>query len=189
VFVRRGGDAAEALAAQLPLHVTGEMLGIPYADRADLSRWTSTTIGALDPELCRSPENGRRAMQQFVAYGWEHIRRRRADPSDDIFSALIHAELDGAALSDEDLIGWWQLLVTGSTKTTRNLLSGGLMLLLDHPDQRSALAAAPLLIDTAVEENVADGDPGDAPPAPGHHDRRARVGRHSRAWPESWTCG
>ena len=147
-----GGDAAEALAAQLPLHVTGEMLGIPYADRADLLRWTSTTIGALDPELCPSPEHGRRAMQQFVTYGQEHIRRRRADPSDDIFSALIHAELDGATLSDEDLIGWWQLLVTGSTETTRNLLSGGLMLLLDHPDQGSALAADPLLIDAAVEE-------------------------------------
>jgi cholest-4-en-3-one 26-monooxygenase len=147
-----GGDAAEVLAAQLPLHVTGEMLGIPYADRADLLRWTSVTIGAMDPELCPSQQHARLAMQQFAEYGQEHIRRRRADPRDDLFSALIHADLEGATLSDEDLVGWWQLLVTGSTETTRNLLSSGLMLLLDHPDQASALAADPLLIDTAIEE-------------------------------------
>ena len=147
-----GGDAAERLAAQLPLHVTGEMLRIPIADRADLLRWTSTTIGAMDPELCPSQQHAQRAMQQFVEYGRQHIRRRRADPGDDIFSALIHADVDGATLSDEDLVGWWQLLVTGSTETTRNLLSGGLKLLLDHPDQGSALAADPSLIDTAIEE-------------------------------------
>ena len=147
-----GGDAADGLAAQLPLHVTGEMLGIPYADRADILRWTSTTIGALDPELCPSQEHGRRAMQQFIEYGREHIRRLRADPGDDPLSELIVADLDGATLNDEDLIGWWQLLVTGSTETTRNLLSNGLMLLLDHPDQGSALAADPSLIDTAIEE-------------------------------------
>jgi cholest-4-en-3-one 26-monooxygenase len=147
-----GGDAAEALAAQLPLHVTGEMLGIPYGDRADLLRWTSTTVGAMDPELCPSPEHARRAMQRFAEYGREHIRRRRANPGADVFSALVHAEFEGARLSDEALGGWWQLLVTGSTETTRNLLSGGLLLLLDHPDQASALAADPALIDSAIEE-------------------------------------
>jgi len=147
-----GGDAAEGLAAQVPLHVTGEMLGIPSADRADLLRWTSTTIGAMDPELCPSQEHARRAREQFVEYGREHIRRRRADPGDDLFSALIQTDLDGRALSDDDLVGWWQLLVTGSTETTRNLLSGGLKLLLDHPDRGSALAADPSLIDSAIEE-------------------------------------
>ncbi len=55
-------------------------------------------------------------------------------------------------LSDEDLGGWWKLLVTGSTETTRNLLSGGLDLLLDHPDQARQLATDPSLIDSAIEE-------------------------------------
>ena len=148
----RGGDAADALAAQLPLHVTGEMLGIPYDDRADLLRWTSTTVGALDRELCPQPQDAKHAMQRFAEYGREHIRGRRADPGDDVFSALVHAEHEDMPLADDDLGGWWQLLVTGSTETTRNLLSGGLLLLLDHPDQASALAADPALIDSAIEE-------------------------------------
>ncbi|MFA5884693.1 MAG: cytochrome P450 [Acidimicrobiia bacterium] len=147
-----GGDAAEALAAQLPLQVTGEMIGIPPDDRADILRWTSTTIGAGDPEVCAEPALAARALHAYLAYGQQHIRRRRAEPGDDVFSALVRSEIDGTTLTDEELGGWWQLLVTGSTETTRNLLSSGLMLLLDHPDQAALLAADPDLVDTAIEE-------------------------------------
>jgi cytochrome P450 len=69
-----------------------------------------------------------------------------------VFSALVHAEHEGAVLTDDELLGWWQLLVTGSTETTRNLLSGGLLLLLEHPDQASVLAADPDLLDAAIDE-------------------------------------
>jgi len=147
-----GGDAAEALAAELPLHVTGEMLGIPYDDRAAILQWTSTTIGATDPEQCPSPAAAADALAQYMEYGRGHIDRRRAQPADDVFSALVHAERDGVALTDHELLGWWQLLVTGSTETTRNLLSGGLLLLLDHRDQAGALASDPALVDNAIEE-------------------------------------
>ena len=147
-----GGDAAQELAAQLPLHVTGEMLGIPYEDRAAILRWTSTTMGATDPEQCPSPEAAADAMQQYMAYGRRHIERCREQSRGDVFSALVHAEYEGAALTDDELLGWWQLLVTGSTETTRNLLSGGLLLLMEHPDQAKALATEPALLDTAIDE-------------------------------------
>ena len=147
-----GGDAAYELAAQLPLHVTGEMLGIPYGDRAAILTWTSTTMGATDPEQCPSPEAAADALQQYMAYGRRHIERCRADGRDDVFSALVHAEHDGAPLADDELLGWWQLLVTGSTETTRNLLSGGLLLLLEHRDQANALAADLDLLDAAIDE-------------------------------------
>ena len=147
-----GGDAAEMLAAQLPLQVTGEMLGIPVADRADILAWTNTTIGAFDPEMCPTMDDARAAMANFAAYGQAHIARRRAEPGDDVFSSLVHAEHEGRRLTDEELGGWWQLLVTGSTETTRNLLSSGLMLLLDHPDQAAALADDESLLDGAIDE-------------------------------------
>jgi cholest-4-en-3-one 26-monooxygenase len=147
-----GGDAAQELAAQLPLHVTGEMLGIPYDDRGAILRWTSTTMGATDPEQCPSPEAAADALQRYMAYGRRHIERCRVQPRGDVFSALVHAEHDGAALTEEELLGWWQLLVTGSTETTRNLLSGGLLLLLEHRDQARALAAEPALLDAAIDE-------------------------------------
>lgn len=146
-----GGDAAE-LAAQLPLHVTGEMLGIPHADRVGILRWTSTTIGAADPEMCPSPEAATRATQEYLAYGRSHIAWRRAEPADDVFSVLVHSKVRGRGLTDDELVGWWQLLVTGSTETTRNLLSGGLALLLDHPDQVRLLQRDPGLLDNAIEE-------------------------------------
>ena len=147
-----GGDAAAALAAQLPLHVTGEMLGIPLEDRAAILSWTSTTMGATDPEQCPSPEAAADALQQYMSYGRQHIARRREQPGDDVFSALVHAEYQGATLTDDELLGWWQLLVTGSTETTRNLLSGGLLLLLEHPEQARALTADPALLDAAIDE-------------------------------------
>jgi cholest-4-en-3-one 26-monooxygenase len=151
-FVARGGGDAAELAAQVPLQVTGEILGVPLDDRADLLRWTSTTVGALDPELCASPADLRRAMKEFDDYGQRRIRRCRADPGSDIFSSLVDAEVEGTSFSDEDLGGWWKLLVTGSTETTRNLLSGGLELFLDHPEQAGAVGADPSLIDAAIEE-------------------------------------
>ena len=147
-----GGDAAELLAAQLPLQVTGEMLGIPVSDRADILAWTNTTIGAFDQEMCPSMDEARAAMANFAEYGQAHIARRKAEPGDDVFSSLVHAEYEGRRLTDEELGGWWQLLVTGSTETTRNLLSSGLMLLLDHPDQAAALAADESLLDGAIDE-------------------------------------
>ncbi len=147
-----GGDAAELLAAQLPLQVTGEMLGIPVSDRNDILNWTNTTIGAFDPEMCPTMDDARAAMVNFAAYGQNHIARRKGEPGDDVFSSLVHAEYEGRRLTDEELGGWWQLLVTGSTETTRNLLSSGLMLLLDHPDQAAALAADETLLDGAIDE-------------------------------------
>ena len=147
-----GGDAAELLAAQLPLQVTGEMLGIPVSDRADILAWTNTTIGAFDPEMCPTMDDARAAMVNFAEYGQAHIARRKAEPGDDVFSSLVHAEYEGRRLTDEELGGWWQLLVTGSTETTRNLLSSGLMLLLDHPDQAAALVADESLLDGAIDE-------------------------------------
>ncbi|MDE0612817.1 MAG: cytochrome P450 [bacterium] len=147
-----GGDAAESLAAQLPLQVTGEMLGIPVSDRNDILTWTNTAIGAFDPEMCPTMDDARAAMANFAEYGQAHIARRKAEPGDDVFSSLVHAEYEGRRLTDEELGGWWQLLVTGSTETTRNLLSSGLMLLLDHPDQAAALAADESLLDGAIDE-------------------------------------
>ncbi|MCY4136538.1 MAG: cytochrome P450 [bacterium] len=147
-----GGDAAELLAAQLPLQVTGEMLGIPVSDRNDILAWTNTAIGAFDPEMCPTMDDARAAMANFAKYGQAHIARRKGEPGDDVFSSLVHAEYEGRRLTDEELGGWWQLLVTGSTETTRNLLSSGLMLLLDHPDQATALAADESLLDGAIDE-------------------------------------
>ncbi len=151
-IVEGGGDAAELLAAQLPLQVTGEMLGIPVSDRNDILTWTNTAIGAFDPEMCPTMDDARAAMTNFAEYGQAHIARRKAEPGDDVFSSLVHAEYEGRRLTDEELGGWWQLLVTGSTETTRNLLSSGLMLLLDHPDQAAALAADESLLDGAIDE-------------------------------------
>ena len=91
-------------------------------------------------------------------YCLEHSAAKRAQPTDDIWSTLVNAELppddaDGATrLTDEDLILFWQLLVIAGNETTRNAISGGVLALVEHRDQAIRLYEQPELMPTAVEE-------------------------------------
>ena len=80
------------------------------------------------------------------------IAARRAEPRDDLFSILVHAEVDGERLSDDDIVFESLLLLIGGDETTRQVTAGGMELLLEHPEQMAALVADPALLPAAVEE-------------------------------------
>jgi cytochrome P450 len=150
--VARGGhcDLVADIAVPFPLVVIAAMLGVSQLDYPKFFRW-STVIGDLagseDAALALTE-----AMGEMGEYLQAFIAKRREDPKGDLISKLIHAEVDGVQLNDlELLVSFAELMVAGN-ETTRSTLAGGVLLLLEHPDELERLRADPLLVNTAVEE-------------------------------------
>ncbi len=88
----------------------------------------------------------------FVEYALDIMGRRRANPSDDLVSILVHEEIDGERLSEDAIVSEALLLLIGGNETTRNVISGGVEALMRHPDERQKLIDDPAKIPVAVEE-------------------------------------
>jgi cytochrome P450 family 142 subfamily A polypeptide 1 len=145
-------DFVHDVAAWLPLIVIGDMLGVDEADYARLLAWSEAMIlgtGAITVERMQAAAD---AFEDYIAYQRRVLEDRRAHPRDDLVSALVHAEVDGQRLSDDELLMETLLLLIGGDETTRHVLSGGVYQLLLHPEQRAALARDRAAIPTAVEE-------------------------------------
>ena len=145
-------DFVGDVAAWLPLIVIGDMLGVDPEDHARLLAWSEAMIqgnGAVTPEALLQAAA---AFDDYITYQRQVIADRRAQPRDDLVSILVHAEIDGARLSDNDLLMESLLILIGGDETTRHVLSGGMYELLRHPEQLQALVRDPSGIPTAVEE-------------------------------------
>ena len=141
-------DAVEQLTAPFPMLVIAELLGIPDGDRGDFRRWSDATIESTD----RPPEESLGAVIELHGFLTSHLEARRRDPGDDLVSLLVRGDVDGRPLSTDELIIFLLTLLVAGNETTRTLLSGGLLALAEHPDQRTGLAADPVGIPGAVEE-------------------------------------
>ncbi len=145
-------DFVPNLAAELPLVVIAELLGIPYEDRQKIFEWSNRLVGANDPEYAGT-DRGLNAAMELYAYAQSLADDRRARPMDDIVTTLVTAELDGEKLSDIEFNVFVLLLSVAGNETTRNLISGGMLALMEHPDQRDRLVAdLDGLLPTAIEE-------------------------------------
>jgi len=141
------------VAAPLPLMVIAELLGFDEGVQGDLLRWSDDMLRAttLDP----SPEvadAGLQAMLGFRALQLEVIADRRAQPRHDLISTLCTAEIEGERLDDESIVNETLLILIGGDETTRHVISGGMLALLQHPDQRQALIDDDALLPVAIEE-------------------------------------
>lgn len=141
-------DVVEHLTAPFPLLVIAELLGIPDGDRHDFRRWSDATIEAPD----RPPDETIGALTEMHAFLSAHIEAKRREPGDDLVTLLTRAELDGRPLGTDEVFSWLLTLLVAGNETTRTLLSGAIVALAEHPDQRAALAADPSRIPAAVEE-------------------------------------
>ena len=162
-------DFVTAVAAELPLLVIAELLGVPIEDRWKLFSWSNRLIGADDPEY-GSP--GRRAARGDGAVPVRGLARGAAPSgagSEDIVSTLVHADVDGEKLGGLDFNMFFFLLVVAGNETTRNAISGGMQALCEFPAQRERLLRDRELLDTAVDEMRALGVAGHA--VPPHRDR------------------
>jgi len=135
-------DAIADFAYPLPITVIGELLGVD-PDRRDFFRRTSVPLALAlgpvrDPQLAINAFAGR---NELLLYFDELINRRRAEPRDDLVSAMIQAEDRGDFLSHQEVLGMMLLLLVGGHETTVNLIGNGLLALLRHPDQLEVFRA------------------------------------------------
>lgn len=156
-IVQRGTcDFVTDAAALLPLAVICEMMGVPKDDWKLMFELTNKVLGGGDPEYQEEGANidqtitdGHiRMFQFFVAM----LAERRQDRKEDLVSVLVDSEIDGDRLTDEEILYFCYLLILAGNETTRNAISGGLLALFEHPEQKRKLLADPGLLPSAVEE-------------------------------------
>ena len=140
------------VAAELPMQVICEMLGVPEEDRHNIYDLSNRMIGFDDPEYQRSPEDGMQAATELFFYASKLSERAARAPGDDIVTALVSADVDGEKLSDLDFNSFFLLLAVAGNETTRTSTSQGVRLLAEHAEQRRRLIEQPALIPSAVEE-------------------------------------
>lgn len=141
-------DFVSEIAVELPLQTIAEMLGVPHEDRGKLFEWTDR----IEAAHTQRTNDGLAAFGEMAAYLAALIEERRRRPADDLITALINAEVDGERLSDLEVTSFFGLLMFAGNDTTRNASSGGLLALLEHPDQLWRLRQDPSLLPAAVEE-------------------------------------
>ncbi|MAE95126.1 MAG: cytochrome P450 [Deltaproteobacteria bacterium] len=147
-------DFYGAFAQRLPLHIICAMLAIPGVDHAQMQRWTEAINVATGIPRPSAREAADEAVQGVVDYVKGLIDERRKSPGDDLLSALIDSQEEGARLSSEELpVMVIQLLVAGH-ETTRNLIGNGLFTLMQHPDELRSLRQDRSLVPNAVEEMI-----------------------------------
>ena len=146
-------DFVDKVAAPLPIAVIGWLLGVPESDWPKLYDWTNRMVGFDDPEFNPSDlENeGTRALVELFTYFNDMVEARRRDPKDDLVSLFTHAEVDGEKLPQLDVLSYCQVIVGAGNETTRNATSGGMLALIQNPDERRKLAD-PANLRTGVEE-------------------------------------
>jgi cytochrome P450 len=145
-------DFVVDVAAELPLQVIAEIMGVPQEDRHQLFTWSNQMIGSEDPEYAVSAEVAQTAMVEMFGYANELATYKRAHPADDIISVLLQAEVEGERLSDLEFDLFFELLAVAGNETTRNLISHGMLALIENPDERELLLADRDLLPNAVEE-------------------------------------
>ncbi len=145
-------DFVTEIAAELPLQAIAELMGIPLADRHKVFEWSNRLIGLDDPEYNPSHDDGKLAAAEMYLYANRLAAERRDRPGDDLVSVLMTAEVDGERLTELEFDLFFLLLAVAGNETTRNLISGGMLALIEHPEQRARLLANPSLMPTAVEE-------------------------------------
>jgi cytochrome P450 len=147
-------DLIADLAFPLPFIVISEMLGVPEgADRVQLREWSGAVVKTFDPILTDDEVRASIvASDNLVDLVTELIAWKRANPGDDLLSAMIAAEDEGDRLDEEELIAQTLLLYIAGHETTVNLIGNGTLALLRNRDQLELWRDDPAIAPGAVEE-------------------------------------
>ena len=146
-------DFVRDIAAPLPMAVIGDMLGVLPEERDMLLKWSDELVGGLSSHI--DELTMQRVMETFAAYTaftMDVIAKRRAEPTDDLFSVLVNSEVEGRRMADDEIVMETLLILIGGDETTRHTLSGGTEQLLRHRDQWDRLVTQPSLLPGAIEE-------------------------------------
>jgi cytochrome P450 family 142 subfamily A polypeptide 1 len=149
-------DFVRDIAAPLPMAVIGDMLGVLPEERDMLLKWSDDLVTGLSSHIDPTGAEAMAVMNAFAAYTeftMATIAKRRAEPTDDLFSILVNSEVEGQRMSDDEIVMETLLILIGGDETTRHTLSGGTEQVLRHRDQWDALRAdSDALLPGAIEE-------------------------------------
>ncbi|MFD4628391.1 cytochrome P450 [Streptomyces sp. NPDC058284] len=160
-------DMVTAFFNPLPVTVIAELLGVPAADHAMFRGWADALVtanhdaGAVDAERLQLPGNMDALLLEMQDYLLDHAAHRRREPSDDVLSRLVAAEVDGERLSDTEVFTTTLMLLLAGHISTTLLLGNSLLCLDDNPEALAALRANPAAVPGALEEVLRH-----SPPAP-----------------------
>lgn len=148
-------DFVMDLAAWLPLIVIGDMLGVMPDHYADLLRWSDDMVRASGTTDEAVLNRGNDSFLEYHTYQMQVIADRRLrSPQKDLVSLLVHADVDGEKLSDDDILWESLLILVGGDETTRHVISGGMYQLLRNPGELERLRADRSLLPSAAEEMI-----------------------------------
>ena len=151
--VERGEvEFVEEVAAKLPLEMICEMIGLPEEDWPRMFELSNKLVGFDDPEYQLTPEDGAVAAMEIYGYCDAIAADRRANPRDDLMTALVHNDVEGERLDDLELNLFFVTLVVAGNETTRNLITHSMLALQEFPGEAERLRQDPSLWPTAVEE-------------------------------------
>ena len=149
-------DFVDDIGVYYPLWVIMSLLGLPEEDFPRMLRLTQELFGGDEEEYKRgtTPEEQMEVLVDFFDYFRKLTESRRANPTDDLASAIANGRVDGELLSEVDCLSYYVIVATAGHDTTSHAISGGLRALIENPDQLERLKANPELMPTAVEEMI-----------------------------------
>ena len=152
VIARGTCEFVHEVAAPLPMIMIGDMLGVEPEDRDTLLKWSDDllrTSGSAEPEDLKASAE---AAIGWFEYSSRVITDRRSNPRDDLISILVHGEVDGKKLTDDQIQNETLLILVGGDETTRHVITQGMEVLIRQPEQRQKLIDDPSKVPVAVEE-------------------------------------
>jgi cytochrome P450 len=157
-LVELGGecDFMQEVAVGFPLHVILSILGLPEEDFPRMLALTQELFGSDDEELSRSrdPAEQAQVLLDFFLYFTNLTASRRAEPTDDLASAIANAEIDGGPMNDFDTASYYTIIATAGHDTTSSTIAGGMEALIRFPGELDRLRADPSLLPSAAEEMI-----------------------------------
>ena len=149
-FARDGrADLVSQFTFTFPMQVMAHIIGVPIEDYEEFHRWALDLISVGD-----DPPRGFAAAQAIVDHLRPILERRRAEPRPDLLSRLVHAEVDGQRLTEEEVLSFLRLLLPAGAETTYRLIGSVLFALLTHPGQLEEVRADRTTFDLAIEETL-----------------------------------
>jgi cytochrome P450 len=149
-------DLVEDVAQPVVARVIGSFMGIPPQDDIVWARLMNSMLGASDPDL--NPDGIGSVMERDIPELFERCRHliaeRRENPTDDLTSVLVHAEIDGQKLEEHEIVMGFFLLMAAGNDSTKATYASGMRALLENPEQRRKLLDDPSLVGPAVEESL-----------------------------------
>jgi cholest-4-en-3-one 26-monooxygenase len=127
------GDFVEQVSCELPLQAIAGLLGVPQEDRDKLFRWSNEMTGGEDPEY--ADIDPAQSSMELIMYAMAMADERGKNPTDDIVTTLIEADIDGEKLSDDEFGFFVIMLAVAGNETTRNSITHGMIAFANNPDQ------------------------------------------------------